>query len=346
MLTMGREGFRVFGKFLNNYYYGKSGKGDYRKGDLPKNRWQQFWEMLRVRLAGLFRMNLMTAIAFIPMIYVLVITLNAFFAHMLIVAQVAQDPAAASPDFLEISKNSASAVYGILFTGALMLIPAILITGPVQAGMAYVTRNWARDEHAFVWSDFKDALKGNWKQGLLASGITAVLPLVILVSYQFYGAMAKNSVVFLVPQMLVLALGLVWALALVYLYPMMVTYQMGFGTLVRNSLLLSLGRLPHTAGVRLLMLVPALIAFLVSYLTPYWMYAVMALSGYYLLIGNALARFAYAGFTNAMFDRFINPRIPGTQVGRGLADPEEDDEDEDELMDLAPEPENSPGTLV
>ena len=47
MLTMGREGFRVFGKFLNNYYYGKSGKGDYRKGDLPKNRWQQFWEMLR-----------------------------------------------------------------------------------------------------------------------------------------------------------------------------------------------------------------------------------------------------------------------------------------------------------
>ncbi len=31
--------------------------------------------------------------------------------------------------------------------------------------------------------------------------------------------MAKNSVVFLVPQMLVLALGLVWALALVYLIP-------------------------------------------------------------------------------------------------------------------------------
>ena len=38
----------MFGRFMNNYYYGKSGKGDYRKEDLPTNRMQLFWEMLRV----------------------------------------------------------------------------------------------------------------------------------------------------------------------------------------------------------------------------------------------------------------------------------------------------------
>ena len=37
----------MFGKMMNNFYYGKSGKGDFRKEDLPKNRWQLFWEMLR-----------------------------------------------------------------------------------------------------------------------------------------------------------------------------------------------------------------------------------------------------------------------------------------------------------
>ena len=39
----------MFGKLMNSFYYGKSGKGDYRKEDLPKNRWQLFFEMLRIR---------------------------------------------------------------------------------------------------------------------------------------------------------------------------------------------------------------------------------------------------------------------------------------------------------
>ena len=28
----------MFGRFMNNYYYGKSGKGDFRKEDLPETR--------------------------------------------------------------------------------------------------------------------------------------------------------------------------------------------------------------------------------------------------------------------------------------------------------------------
>ena len=47
----------MFGKMMNRYYYGKSGKGDYTKEDLPQTRWQLFWEMLRVRLSGLVRLN-------------------------------------------------------------------------------------------------------------------------------------------------------------------------------------------------------------------------------------------------------------------------------------------------
>lgn len=39
----------MFARLMNSFYYGKSGKGDYRKEDLPKNRWQLFWEMLRIR---------------------------------------------------------------------------------------------------------------------------------------------------------------------------------------------------------------------------------------------------------------------------------------------------------
>lgn len=61
----------MFGKMMNRYYYGKSGKGDYTKEDLPQTRWQLFWEMLRVRLSGLIRLNLMYAVAWLPAIFVI-----------------------------------------------------------------------------------------------------------------------------------------------------------------------------------------------------------------------------------------------------------------------------------
>ena len=51
---------------MNSYYYGKSGKGDYTPDDLPKNRWQLFLEMLRTRMSGLCRMNLMYFVTWLP----------------------------------------------------------------------------------------------------------------------------------------------------------------------------------------------------------------------------------------------------------------------------------------
>ena len=47
----------MFGRMMNNYYYGKSGKGDFRKDDLPETRMQLFWDTLRTRLSGLCRLN-------------------------------------------------------------------------------------------------------------------------------------------------------------------------------------------------------------------------------------------------------------------------------------------------
>ncbi|HHT07416.1 MAG: YesL family protein [Christensenellales bacterium] len=320
----------MFGKLMNNYYYGKSGKGDYKRDDLPRNRWQLFWEMLRIRFSGLFRLNLMTAIAFIPLMYVMILLVNSLFSHLVGITEALADPEQAELA-AKLVADSPQQIYNILFSTLVLAIPAIAITGPVQAGMAYITRNWARDEHAFIWSDFKDAVKENWKQALAISAITGLVPLIMLVCWQFYGGMAQtNGMFFVVPQVLTMALGVIWMMSLVFMYPMMVTYKMSLMTLIRNSLLLSIGRLPQTVGVRLVMLIPTAIAALVAFYTPYMMYAVMALAGYYVMLGNALARFVHASFTNATFDRYINPRIAGVEVNRGLSS-EDDYEDEDTL---------------
>ena len=46
---------------MNNYYYGKSGKGDYKRDDLPKTRRQLFFEMLRQE--GLFDQHTLVVIS-------------------------------------------------------------------------------------------------------------------------------------------------------------------------------------------------------------------------------------------------------------------------------------------
>ena len=225
---------------------------------------------------------------------------------------------------------------GMLQFTLIMLIPCIFITGPWTAGVSYVTRNWARDEHAFLWSDMKDAMKENWKQALGLSAITSVIPILAWTCWQFYGELAVNNWFMTIPQMVTMMIAAIWFLAITYAFPMLVTYKMSFATIIRNSLLLAVGRLPLSVGIRLLHCVPVLLAVVLTFLLNS-LWVPLGLFAYYVLIGYTLSRFVTASFTNAQFDKYINSRIEGAEVNRGLA--EEDDEDyeeEEEERELKP----------
>lgn len=306
----------MFGKFMNNYYYGKSGKGDYTKDDLPTTRWQLFWEMLKIRFSGLTRLNLMYAVAWLPALIVVLYNVLTAYSGLLNMAELEATQTAA--EFAETQAGFLAGVQALAMRTLLLLIPCIAITGPFTAGVAYVTRNWARDEHAFIWSDFRDAVKENWKQGLAISAITSVVPIIVYVCWTFYGQMTSQSILYLLPQILSLSIALLWLMSLMYTYPLMVTYKLTFRNLIRNSFILTIGRLPMSIALKLLSLVPAAIALAVSYLTPYMQWAMLAFFLYYIIIGFALSRFVGASYSNAAFDRYINPNIEGAEVGRGL----------------------------
>ena len=336
----------MFGRMMNNYYYGKSGKGDFRKEDMPETRWQLFWDTLRTRLSGLCRLNLLYMLVFVPTMVVLVMN---FFnilqgANMILaardgnLAEYLQQSAEEGQTVTlteEQEKALAEADLGSLldstiFRMLIWLIPCIAITGPFTSGLCYVTRNWARDEHAFIWTDFKDAVKENWKHSLLLSVITSLLPLLGYVGWRFYGDLARTNTLMVVPQVLVVMLVLIWSLSITYMHPLQVSYELRFRDLLRNGLLLGVARLPMSIGIRLLHCVPAAIAAVVAL---FWnpMYAVLGLGVWYILIGFSLSRFITASYTNAVFDKYINSKMEGVKVNRGLRDPEdEDDEDENE----------------
>ena len=332
----------MFGKFMNNYYYGKSGKGDYTPEDLPKTRMQLFFEMLRVRLSALCRMNLIYMLPWIPTM--LVIGMLVMYVQTMGVGPT-QEQTITNADGttttqtvrVELTEEEQLALLDqqvevlptMINTMLVLLIPCVFITGPWTAGVAYVTRNWSRDEHAFVWSDMKDAMKENWKQALGLSAITSVIPLLMYMCWQFYGSLAVNNWFMTVPQMFTVMVGVVWYLALTYAYPMLVTYKMSFGTIIKNSLLMAVGRLPQSVGIRLLLCVPVALGIALTFLLGS-LWVPLAIFAWYMLIGFTLSRFITASYTNAQFDKFINSRIEGAVVNRGLAEEDEDDYDEDE----------------
>lgn len=314
---------------MNSYYYGKSGKGDYTPDDLPKNRWQLFLEMLRTRMSGLCRMNLMYFVAWLPAMIAISLWVVSFG-----VALNNSFPVDEAGNIIEeVAANGVQSFWQTMndmnFMTLLILIPCIAITGPFTAGLSYVTRNWARDEHAFPWADYKDAIKANWKQGLLVSTITGCVPFLVYICWRFYGDMAVGNAVWVIPQMLILMLGILWALAVTYMYPMMVTYQMNFRTIIRNSFILAVGRLPGSVGIRLLHCVPTVL-FTVIFLLTIQPWVLLLLFAYYLVFGFAFSCFITASFTNAVFDKYINSRIEGAQVNRGLSQENDDDDDDDE----------------
>ena len=311
--------------FFDRMYYGKAGKRDYSEMDMPKNRVSLFFMVLKDHVFDLVKVNLMQVIFWIPFLLWTYINLVA-------VQSIDTETVLAGADG---AADLMSAISGYATMWLIGLIPCIAITGPSSAGAAYIMRNWARDQHAFLFSDFKDAFKSNWKQALAVSAVTSVVPVVAYTAANYYGSLAKGNMLLLLPLMVVFSATLMFALMLPLLYPMMVGYELSFKNLMKNAFLMSAARLPHMLLARLITLIP--IAVLVFGVLAGNGIAILVISLYYLLFGFALSRLIYASFANGVFDKYLNPHIEGAQVGQGLrphtdeddAD-DEDDEEEDE----------------
>ncbi|MBP5728235.1 MAG: YesL family protein, partial [Clostridia bacterium] len=269
----------MFGKFMNNYYYGKSGKGDFRKEDLPHNRRELFRDTLKTRLSALCRINLLYMIIFLPaMIMIMYFTftgiqeamtrstiqLNNYEEYAEMYSTAGQELSITEEQYNQLKEETNGFDYtaffqNILYHILIWLVPCIAITGPFTAGLSYITRNWARDEHAFIWTDFKDAVKENWKQSLVISAITSILPLAAYVGWEYYGQLSQENVILIVPQILVVLVGVIWAISVTYMHPLIVTYELKMKDVIRNGLLLGVARLPMSVAIRLLHCVPVLI---------------------------------------------------------------------------------------
>lgn len=313
--------------FFDRFYYGKAGQKDYSEMDMPKNRISLFFLVLKDHFFDLVKVNLLQIVFWIPFL---------LWAYINFAAIQSIDASA----LLEQENGTVelmNAMISYLTMWLIGLIPCVAITGPSSAGAAYIMRNWARDQHAFLFSDFKDAFKANWKQALPVSVITSLVPVLAYTAAAYYGQMAAYHAAMMIPLIVVLSATLVWTLMLPLLYPLMVGYELRFKNLIKNAFLMAAARLPQMLLVRLVTFLPIAILFIGVYMGNG--IVVIAVSLYYLLFGFALSRLIYASVANGIFDKYLNPHIEGASVNMGLRPQTEDDllleeeEDDDEDED-------------
>lgn len=295
---------------MNNYFYGKQGRADMTVADLPATRLELFFTVLKVRWSNLIGVNLLYLLIWIPGILwtLLNVTIISGMAG-------AEDVAYALSDYRSVA-----------FTWLAGMIPCIAITGPANAGATYILRNWARDEHSFVLSDFTEQLRGNWRQALPVSAISGLLPFLAFVCVGFYADQLSTSPVFLLPIAVILLGTLMWSMMTLCIYTMMVTYTLTLRDILRNALLMTVGRLPHAALIKLITLMPLLLGLGLALLIPNGIsYIVLVLALMYLLFIPAFNKLIAASYANWLCESFLNPKIEGARTDIGLRPRDWDD---------------------
>ncbi|HEX3025742.1 MAG TPA: DUF624 domain-containing protein [Clostridia bacterium] len=109
--------------------------------------------------------------------------------------------------------------------------------GPAIAGFTYILRNFAREQHAFIWMDFRDTYKSNWKQATLVTLINIIVGTVLYMVISFYYANLHKGQLMVVPFSLSLVIAAIFIFVQYYLYTMLITFDLTTRQLYKNAVI-------------------------------------------------------------------------------------------------------------
>lgn len=134
---------------------------------------------------------------------------------------------------------------GVNLLYVLVSLP-IITTGLADVGIAYVTRNYVREKHSFVVSDFFEAIRKNWKQALPVGIVNLSVMFVLIYNLFFYSASTIPFVSEKVLAVVSIFFLLVFIFMQYYIPLMIVTFKLSWKQLYKNALILAfVGLLPN-----------------------------------------------------------------------------------------------------
>ena len=212
------------GIFFRNY--DKPGPGV--DPDAPRKRsFFRFFDIFFRKLSHFSRANLLYSAALIPT-YII-----AFFVVSFIILNTVGEIFG-----MQDGAGFTVIILTVIFTNFYI---SVMGAGPATAGMTYIMRNFAREEHAWIGSDFKDNVKSNFKQSIIVFVIDIVVTVVIFYAIYIYGQMS-GAISYL--KYFLYVISFIYMMMHMYIYPIMVTFKLSVKDIYRNSFIFALGKLP------------------------------------------------------------------------------------------------------
>ncbi len=149
----------------------------------------------------------------------------------------------------------------------LAFLPLILIS-PFVAGLTIVTRNYAREEHSFIFSDFIDAVKNNWAAFLLNGVVCYAVYFIFNVAITYYTAQLASNNIFFIPLALCIGISILFIFSQFYIPVMIVTFDLKLSLIYKNAFIFSIIGLWRNLLLTVLMAIILLGLFVLMYLMP------------------------------------------------------------------------------
>ena len=116
----------------------------------------------------------------------------------------------------------------------------LLTFGPVNVGCAHILRSVFRGDPIFFFSDFFGAIRRNLKQSLIFGVIDAALTLMLAYDIVYFNVRMAESMVMSIMFFMSIVMLVLYMFARMYIYPMMITFELPFGKLIKNGVFFAL----------------------------------------------------------------------------------------------------------
>lgn len=116
----------------------------------------------------------------------------------------------------------------------LFCLPIVTI-GPATAALTKVLRNYAREEHSFIWADFWSTFKQNFWTGFFVGLIDIVAVVVLWIDFASYWNMRASSALVTISLAVIMLSATILLFMNYYIYVMMVTFKLTFKQLIKNA---------------------------------------------------------------------------------------------------------------
>ncbi len=208
--------------------FDKPGKGI--DPDAPQKRaFFRFFDIFFRKIWHFVRANLLYSLALIPAFVII------FYGSMSLLGRLFANVAT------QIAPSDMSTVMIVCSLVLTNLYIALWGVGPATAGMTYIMRNFSREEHAFIWSDFKDTVRANFKQSLAVFVTDIAIVFFSWAAIMVYSNMGGTMGLL---RYVVYVFLVIYTMMHFYIYPIMITFELKLKDIYKNAMLFTISKLP------------------------------------------------------------------------------------------------------